>query len=367
MPIRITTVLALVLAALLASCAPKTVRPTIDPSLAADEAERQREMVVREELAMLRRLDDVAVPIMLANAPVCDKTTHIAGFNVGNVHVIKDKEWRAAWRKAGGLGEHLTVLSVATGGPADRAGLREGDEIVAVNGVTAPFGIDAKERWAEAAKPLQEGKPLELKLRRADGEHVLPLFPEQACAYPAALSIDPDVNAYADGKRIVVLSGMMDFMRSDDDLALIVGHELAHNTMGHVQAKMGNKILMGLLGAVLQGLTGAPVAGSMADAGGLLYSQEFEMEADYVGLYYTARTGRDITNAADVWRRMAAKFPAAIGNAYTHPTTADRFVGIDAAVQEIRAKQAASQELKPNMKPEAAQAAQAAQDTKPTH
>ena len=55
------------------------------------------------------------------------------------------------------------------------------------------------------------------------------------CSYPVRLVNDQIINAFADGKNIIVTAGLMRFVESDDELALIVGHELAHNTMEHIQ------------------------------------------------------------------------------------------------------------------------------------
>jgi predicted Zn-dependent protease len=85
-----------------------------------------------------------------------------------------------------------------------------------------------------------------------------------------------------------------------------------------------------------------------------MYSQDFESEADYVGLYVVARAGMPIDNAPRFWRRMGSQVaPGAISHGTTHPPTAQRFVALEAAVAEIKAKQAAGQPLLPNEKSKA--------------
>jgi hypothetical protein len=69
-----------------------------------------------------------------------------------------------------------------------------------------------------------------------------------------------------------------------------------------------------------------------------------------VGLYYVARAGYDIEHAADFWRRMAVNEPKAMQGGLTHPSAPARFVALEAARDEIKAKIAAGKPLVPEMK-----------------
>ena len=77
------------------------------------------------------------------------------------------------------------------------------------------------------------------------------------------------------------------------------------------------------------------------------WSQSFEAEADYVGLYVLARAGGDLDGATSLWRRMGAANPGNIEHAGTHPTTAQRFVSINRTIDEIRGRMAAGEALVP--------------------
>ena len=90
------------------------------------------------------------------------------------------------------------------------------------------------------------------------------------------------------------------------------------------------------------------MAGVFADSGdNASVTKEFEFEADYVSLYVMALSGFDITHAPDFWRRVATLRPGDITTSYTHPSTAERFIAMEAAVREIRAKQAQGLTLRP--------------------
>ena len=122
-------------------------------------------------------------------------------------------------------------------------------------------------------------------------------------------------------------SGMMDFTKSDNELALIVGHELAHNTMGHIRKSVTNYIV---------------------SLGGTRYTRPFESEADYVGLYYLTRAGYSPQGVESFWQRLSTVAPKSINRAKTHPTFPDRYLRIQAARDEILAKQNVGATLIPN-------------------
>jgi len=164
---------------------------------------------------------------------------------------------------------------------------------------------------------------------------------------------DPSLNAAADGKRVVITRAMVAFTRNDEELALVLAHEIAHNAMGHIDSKRQNAATGLLADVALAVLTrGAYRQSAISNAAGAAYSQEFEAEADYVGLYVMANAGYSIQDVPKFWRRMATAYPASIkgSHASTHPSTAYRMVALDEAVKEIDAKNAAHVALAPNMK-----------------
>jgi membrane-associated protease RseP (regulator of RpoE activity) len=345
-------VLALLLLALLVpACAPKTARPTIDPAQTAREAEKQRELSARDFHEKEVRLHNVATMILLANTGFCgERVAPTFGMRVFT-SATKNALWRPAWDAATGAGDSLLVVSVAQGSPAEEAGVRVGDVVVAAQGQTLGAGKEGFEQFRKAAaRDKNNLSPVNLILQRGGQTVSAQITPRMACNYPASLEFNSEVNAYADGEKIVVYTGLMDFVRNDGELAMIVGHELAHNTMAHNEMKLGNAVLGGLVGLAITSITGVNVVGDMQQKGYHTFSQDFEHEADYVGLYYTTRAGFDIERQPELWRRMAVQHPAAITRGSTHPPTAERFVALEADIKEILAKKTAGQPLEPNMK-----------------
>lgn len=128
---------------------------------------------------------------------------------------------------------------------------------------------------------------------------------------------DDALNAFAmPGGKVGVNTGMMDFVRSDDELAVVIGHEIAHVMARHASERYSQALGASAIGAGL-GLAvkdqdpevrSAVMAayGIGAQVGLMLpYSRLHESEADYIGLLYSARAGYDPRVAIDFWQRMA--------------------------------------------------------------
>lgn len=241
---------ALTLAAILMSaCAPTTRMPGVSSAEAAREAEFQKRLVLEQHVADAKRVVDVGTPILAGAADMCgDKVAPKHGY-LAVTAADFDDETRGAARAAFGVGRLPKVLSVTKDSPAARAGLQAGDVIKAVNGALLPTSADPGKTLPDAGKALA-------RLRAAAGyapvtytviqpaptsmELPIVVTPARLCDYRLLLDKSEAVNAFADGKSIHVTSGMLRFASSDTELSGVLSHELAHNLMGHVDAKQAN-------------------------------------------------------------------------------------------------------------------------------
>jgi len=317
---RATTSLVSAITVSLVGCAGLDTRlPEINlPQLSQEEAYQQG-LAFAEMDRLQARLMSVADRIRIANAPLCPKVRPGIGVKTHTLNAYS-KSLRDAARRELGASEEPRVLTVTTGSSAALAGVRQGDALI-VDGKAVSHSSD------EFLDALKSG---EIVVRHADGKvESLSVTPVEECAYDVRLKVTSDINAYATGSSVTITSGMMKFVDSDEELALIVGHELAHNTMGHIRKIVGNYIL---------------------SLGATRYARPFESEADYVGLYYLARADYDMAGVEDVWRRLALISPQNTSRAKTHPTSSERFLRISAARAEITAKQENGITLIPNFK-----------------
>ena len=359
MSIRIKHLFPLIALILLASCAsPQTRTPTVDKQDAQTEARKQQELVMEAWMDDNRRLQAVSSKILISGAELCgEQTGPYFGIDVWTKYGLP-KGWEDAAQSRFNLGDELQLSMVAPGSPAEIAGLQVGDVVLGLNGQSIPGGREAKKRFGELLKVVStDGLPVYFSIRRDSQEQQIPVSPVTACDFRVELSDEEQKNAYADGKKIVINKGMMDFFKSDEEIALVVSHELAHNSMKHIDSQKTNAIVGGAIGLLLDiaaAVGGVNTSGDFSrigsNLGGGAYSIEFEEEADYVGLYFMALAGYDIDNAANFWRRMATANPKAITIKTSHPTSPERFLAIESTVMEIKDKSESGQPLKPELK-----------------
>ena len=122
------------------------------------------------------------------------------------------------------------------------------------------------------------------------------------------------VNAFAlPGGKVGVSSGLLILTDNDDQLAIVMGHEIAHVTARHGAQRVTEATLATLGGVVLELMThntashAAVLVGYGLAAGGtvLTFSRAHEREADYIGIRYAAKAGYDPRAAIAFWSKMA--------------------------------------------------------------
>ena len=345
--------------ALMASgCAgPVTKAQSVSPVLAAAEKERQEQIAFDTRWTRSERLFNLSFPIMRAAAPICGKhTRYLAGFQYMSLLDFAP-EFRKLAIKRYQLGDPWQAFFVNKDSPAEQAGLKPGDVFVSADGQNFPSGKDTRKKWRKIYHSAVEDGEVDLVISRDGRLMTLHIKPVKTCNYYALLKQDDSVNAFADGEKIHITTGMMRFAETDQELALVIAHELAHNALRHIDKQKQNRLGGAVADGVLSGLACAfgGICGlqtGMADAAARAFSQGFEAEADYVGLYMMARAGMEIEGAANFWRRMAVEHPASIESSHTatHPSTPERFVALEKTIEEIKMKQAQGLDLMPDLR-----------------
>ncbi len=125
------------------------------------------------------------------------------------------------------------------------------------------------------------------------------------------ISLD-EVNAWCmPGGKMAVYTGLISKLNaSDDELAAVMGHEIAHALREHsreqVSRQMGTQMAVGIAGALLGiGDLGTSLAGAVADVTlNLPQSRTAEQEADRIGVELAARAGYDPRAAIALWQKM---------------------------------------------------------------
>jgi hypothetical protein len=367
-----------VIALMLAACAlPRTQLGTISPDALYAEQLKQQQLAIEWDLKQQQRVEDIGHALLAAATPFCNGAlTPKSGLRFANVYSYA-RDYQAAAR-AMGFSDTLVVVGVAAGSAAERAGFAVGDRVVAMDGGAPPVGPTGLQTLARQLQTrrvpgtsltLQRGT-LGFSSSETPGGDTTTAGPAQSsatlrtavpsdtvCGYNLLAARKDELNAWADGTNVTVTSAMLRFVADDDELAAVLAHEIAHNAMRHIQAQQKNAALGGLFGAIIDiaaATQGVNTQGEFTkhgmNVGSMVFSQDFEREADYVGMYLLARAGRSTTRAPNLWRRMAQENPGSIKYASTHPTTAERFVRLEQASREIEQKIARGEELTPEMR-----------------
>ncbi len=204
-------------------------------------------------------------------------------------------------------------------------------------------------REAAAKRALAPDEHPQLIRLRAIADRLTPFAPswnERARQWRWEINLvgSPELNAFCmPGGKIAFYYGILQKLQLDDDeVAQIMGHEIAHALREHARERMGKTAATQLGAGLLSGLLGL---GSSADAllgmGGQLltlrFSREDESEADLVGLDLAARAGYNPRAGLSLWRKMSEASKGAPPQwLSTHPAGSTRMRDIERTLPKVQ-------------------------------
>jgi predicted Zn-dependent protease len=230
-------------------------------------------------------------------------------------------------------------------------------------------GIDRKQSMLVSSKDMetQASKEYQQVLAEARGKGLLNrnaaqaqrvktianrLIPQTGVFRPDALKWSWEVNVLNSddtnawcmpGGKIAVYTGLIDKLKiTDDELAAVMGHEIAHALREHARERASQQMVANSdisIGAALLGLGDVGQQGAQYAYMGLMglpNSRANETEADRIGVELAARGGYDPKAAVTLWQKMARlggeepmKFMS------THPSSADRIADLTVYAQRV--------------------------------
>lgn len=148
------------------------------------------------------------------------------------------------------------------------------------------------------------------------------------------------INAFCmPGGKIGFFSGIIDQLKlTDDEVAQVMGHEIAHALREHARARMGKGAATSIGAGIVSQLLGlGDVGRTVANYGvellSLKFSRDDETEADLVGLELAARAGFDPRAGITLWQKMQAASKGAPPQwLSTHPAGNTRIAEIEKAL-----------------------------------
>jgi predicted Zn-dependent protease len=198
------------------------------------------------------------------------------------------------------------------------------------------------------------------------GRRILSHISEQPFRYHFYVIEQEAYNAFATpGGHIFVYTGLLAAMQEEEELAGILGHEIAHVTARHISQKIERSkklqvaTLAGMAAGVLMGMAGGGAAASAVTTGSmaagasieLAYSRENEIQADQLGLEYLSNAGYSAEGLLKILKKIRSKtwFGKDIVPTYlmTHPAVEDRITYIGSYLDRVKGTAAAKPKVNP--------------------
>jgi predicted Zn-dependent protease len=279
-----------------------------------------------------QRVADTAWRIASRNSDSCLNLWAALGVSLQHVSQY-EPVYRTAAQAAFGLDDsYPSILAVAEGSPAAAAGLKPNDILRAINGAdlsskskkqTTAASYDAVSAAMAALEALPEQKAAVLSIERGGQRLDVSVTPQNVCRSRVELAPGNALNANANGLVAQISGRLVNWVESDDELALVIAHEMAHNLMGHPKKLSEKSSLSGLATSV--GLSGRT-------------QRQMELEADRMGIIMAASAGYNYKVAPDFWAKLNSNAPLASFLATSHPTTRARRENAQRVVDELVSK-----------------------------
>ena len=200
--------------------------------------------------------------------------------------------------------------------------------------------------------------------RDLDDQH-FELNPIESCNFRVVVLEDADLRLENRGTNVLISNVLIDLTHSDDEIKMLIAHQLAHIFSEHGTKKTRNAAIGGVAGGAAATALLLPVAivGAIAgedvefigdaiegsarlscEAGGGMFALRYEREADYLAIYLLERAGVEASDYLTFWDRMPSD---AVLNTMDKRIE-DRAANIAATIEEIDEKRVAGLTLVPN-------------------
>ena len=214
------------------------------------------------------------------------------------------------------------------------------------------LGTQEAQKIKQSAK-ISTDKVLNAKIKRI-GERIAAVSGRPDFKWEFTVIEEDTLNAFClPGGKVFFYTGILKLMENDDQIATVMGHEIAHALARHGAERMSMQMISNIGAQILavsldippeyEGLY-AQAYGMTTQVGLMLpYSRKFEHEADQIGVYLMWKAGYDPYQAVKFWERMKEaskgnKPPAFLS---THPSDDARIAAIKVFIKELPADEGA--------------------------
>ena len=273
------------------------------------------------------RMAAIAYRLTTANAPLCRSLAPTPGWAIHSLGQY-DPALRDQARASFGFETPIAVEAVVPGSAAAKAGVRAGDSIESVDGRPIDSGAPGKDASSAARDAAVEqiaglpaDRPLSVELMREGRTRTVTIPASPGCRSAFEVLLGPGMTASADGR--IVQIGVRFFERyTDDEVAVVVAHELSHNILRHAARLEAAGVKRGLLSEV--------------GRKGRLFRLT-EDQADLLGAYLLRNAGYDPQIAVRFWREHGGDVDGGLFRSRTHPSSSARAKALEAAIATMPA------------------------------
>ena len=271
----------------------------------------QKKILINEMASATKRLHKISWPILLKNKDKCKNNKNKSYgslfadiedlpeqdqnlfFNIFNKHI--NSKYFNKYQVSG----FPIIISVAKNSPAFDAGLLEDDVILEINDMSTK-GFRKRLTFV-----LKNKNNLKLKILRSKEEIIINMIGVLGCSYNVQILPSGFPNAFADGEKVFITMAAIKLANTNDELAFLIGHELAHNIFHYknFNATEANSLAIDYLDK--------PKVRQIKSV--FIWSNENrEIEADIEGTRLAFNAGFSLENVNDYWRRLSVFNPELI-------------------------------------------------------
>ena len=211
----------------------------------------------------------------------------------------------------------------------------------------AALQYDQMTRQAFQKRALLDENDPQVRRVRAIFEDLFPhtiKFNERAKDWKWEVNVlrSPSINAFCmPGGKIAVFTGIIEKLNlTDDELAMIMGHEMGHALWEHARERAAKVNITSIgsrvVGGLLFGQAGEMIGAAGSSLAALKFSRNDETEADLIGLELAARAGYDPRAGITLWQKMATASTGAPPAWFsTHPSSKTRISTIEKNLPDV--------------------------------
>lgn len=297
--------LTVLVVAMLSACAPVTKHATFTEAQIKQEALYQQRLAIEQELEQRQRLVNVLFRIGTAAAQECGGNKKVSGLELGGIGLFETSYHSAAQQI--GFDSRVRVMSVAADSPAERAGIKAGDVLNAINGDQVKESRTAYRRInRDLADAMKDGE-VKLSLERSGVAYSATLAPVEGCPAPFHITREVIPSPKANGEAVLIPYSLMRLARTDDEVATLAAFALAFNVRD-LLGVAGEDATTASRNRNIAALIGSDESSLYYLQHGIATRRELK-QADEYALTLMSRAGFDPKHVARFWRRLLASTP----------------------------------------------------------